>query len=300
MYETHPRGLGMPMATIADQLNKGLTTIHRWLHDLLDKKIIKEIRKPRTPVVDGDLVLLKEMEESRFEMVGTDYVWKVYKYPDPALCYFIGYYLGDGTMSRRKGKPHIVYLDGTDFDALRLLCEIAEKVADKYAGKVGTKFTNQRGEKVPREKAHFWRIYVTRGALARTIATEKERIKPRTLTTLLRPQFIGDFLAGFWDADGSIVLSTRTQIWLSQHEPKLRVLWKIHHALKRSGIPNSEPCLVQKGAVRVIRGEPANFKEDMYRISIYKEGMPRWTELIGEKMIRPTNVRKVKELQKRL
>ncbi|KPV61514.1 MAG: hypothetical protein AOA65_2331 [Candidatus Bathyarchaeota archaeon BA1] len=38
----------------------------------------------------------------------------------------------------------------------------------------------------------------------------------------------------------------------------------------------------------------------MYRISIYKEGMSRWTELIGEKMIRPLNVRKVKELQKRL
>ena len=54
--------------------------------------------------------------------------------------------------------------------------------------------------------------------------------------------------------------------------------------------------VVQKGAVRMIREEPANFKEDMYRISIYKKGMPRWTKLIDEKMIRPTNVRKVKEL----
>ncbi|KPV61513.1 MAG: hypothetical protein AOA65_2330 [Candidatus Bathyarchaeota archaeon BA1] len=94
-----------------------------------------------------------------------------------------------------EGKPQNVYLDGTDFDALKPPREIAEKVAAKYAGKVGIKFTNQRGERVPREKAHFWRIYVTRGALARTIATRKERIKPRTLTTLLRPPFIGDFLA---------------------------------------------------------------------------------------------------------
>jgi hypothetical protein len=63
MYETHPRGLGMPMAMIADELNKGVTTIHRWLHNLLDKKIVNEIRKPRTLFIDGDLLRLKHQCE---------------------------------------------------------------------------------------------------------------------------------------------------------------------------------------------------------------------------------------------
>lgn len=300
MYEAHPKGLGMTTLMMAEKLDKPLATVRLWLHQLEDRKLLKMRPRVRPPYA-GKLVKHRRLEREGIELVGSSYMYVMYTYPDQSLCYIIGFCVGDGSVERTwKRTPYRIVICNTNWSLLEPVFKRAKKVANKFRTKAVITYHDRDGHKVPREKAYAWYIRISSSTLARIISSDEEGFGQRTLDTLLSPDFIGDFLAGLWDADGYVYLRNKEMITsLRQAETNLSLLYRIHQALGKVGIPTSKPTLIIRGAEspRMIAGRPAIFKKAVYEIRVLAGGMPKWVQSIGKKMIHPEKILTIRMMQ---
>jgi len=225
MYEAYPKGLGMTTIVMAEKLDKPLTTIRIWLHQSEDRKLLK--MRPRVkPPYAGKLVKHRRSEREGIELVGSSYVYMTHVYPDRDLCYVIGFCIGDGSVERTwKRTPYRIVICNTNWNLLEPLFQRAEKVANKFRTKAVITYRDRDGRKAQREKAYAWYIQISSSALARIISSDEEGFKQSTIDVLLSPDFIRDFLAGLWDADGYMYLRDKEMIAsLRQAETDLPLL----------------------------------------------------------------------------
>ena len=310
MYEAYPKGHGMTMLMIADELKKPYSVVKYWLKKLEAEKILV-VRPPIRLPSESVLVPYIWMDGERSEMVDNGYVYRVYVYPGSDMCYIIGFCIGDGNVEFLKGKrrPYRITLCNTDWSLLDPVLSRAERVARRFGVKAAVSYHDREGKKVPRENAYAWHIRMASSSLARIIGSE-EGIKQKSLDVLLSPKFMGDFLAGLWDADGYVLYRIRydkyrrqdVRISLRQSETRLPLLHKIYLAFKKVKISASAPNLVipKTNVVRIIAGKPAKFKEAVHEIRVYADGVPSWVQFIGKKMVHPRKVSVIKTICKML
>ncbi|KPV65084.1 MAG: hypothetical protein AOA65_0463 [Candidatus Bathyarchaeota archaeon BA1] len=195
--------------------------------------------------------------------------------------------------TRTRVDEYVRYEEGkalynTNFKLLTPALRKAENVAKRFNVKATLSYRDINDKPVTRiEDAYRWRLVIYSSALARLIGTERERLVQETIDTLLKPPFMGHFLAGLWDADGTVAVRPLKSIELYQSEPNLPLLRKIRDALIREDIPNTIHLAERATGVRKIYKKVIVFKEDMYALRIRAVGTLKWYELIGRNLQRP-------------
>ena len=284
----------MSMRAISRELHdKPVTTIHDWLHRMVDKERIPRVRPG---------VMLKKVAEltpymgldgkTKVRKIDKSYLHVTYVYPDPDLCYIIGFCLGNGCVDRSS-----LLLFNTEWGLLEPILEKATKVAEKFRVSATATYHNMKHERAEKEEAYYWKIGIWSTALARMISDDKEWVKEQTLNVLLQATHIGDFLAGFWDADGYVnVRPRRIDVGLAQSESHLPLFRKIEEALRTFGIKTYEHKRAPEKCIKIY-GKSVSFREPVYVMYLSMTDVPKWLKLVAHKLLHPRKTAKVEELK---
>lgn len=210
----------------------------------------------------------------RIEYVGGMYVTMHYIYPFPEMAYIIGFILGDGTVYYKT-----VSLYNTEFGFFEEILKRARKVANRFDVGVGITYYDKDMKTVDRSEVYLWRITISSSALARALITPEGTIREDALDTLFKPHIKPNFLAGLWDADGTIkfrAVNRRIDIELYQSQHNLPLLQRIASELTKQAIPTSLPYLVTKaGKTHYFNKHAITRHEDYYAIRVRKNGLLR-------------------------
>ena len=273
-------------------LRKRPETVRRWL-----KKYKIKIRPKKKPKHLGKLVKnSREERPPKLEFINMEWVELHPMYPERNLSYLLGFTVGDGFVTRRR-----IEMRNTEFGLLDPTLEMVNAFCKKYGSSNRVYYLDEAKKEVStRAEAYMWSIRLYNKAIVSLITRKGEALRRDTIGFLLQRPFIGDFLAGLWDADGTVTTQNRRiRIYLDQSEPRKWLLEKIRQALKEYGIETSKPCISsRKGRVTYLLGRPVMTKEDSYRIIVHLKGAPKWIELVGEKMFHPKKRARIEEIKK--
>ena len=179
---------------------------------------------------------------------------------DSNLAYLIGFCLGDGSVEK-----------------------YSLEVFNKNEGmKNALKSTMQRYGKV-RESIRengLWRLRLSSSAIARLVKVNKT-INEETLDFIFSDaKLIPSFLAGFWDAEGS-VLKQRSYFHVYLYNSNKDLLDKISKYLEGNSIKNSIIKVKMRAKTYYYNGRPIVAKKQIYRLGVPKSHIKNWKELIG-------------------
>ena len=276
----------MSIAMIASYLNVGYGTVHRYFRILTIPT-----RPPRRPLVFARLTPLKELEGKRREL-DAELKEVYYLYPDPDLCYVVGFIIGDGSVSAID-----VTMWNTEFGLLPPIRDMASRIAKRLNVGFSEYYYDREGREVETVPAAYtWRLIIHTTGLARLISTEKEGLRKDLIYEMLKADRIGYFLAGLWDADGSVL--PPHHVYLSQSESNKPLLESIKDSLNKLNIPSSIFLTVRAKdtAYSMALGRIFHTKEDEYRLLILAKGIPKWIELVGHKLLHPEKREKILEM----
>ncbi|MEM2507027.1 MAG: LAGLIDADG family homing endonuclease [Nitrososphaeria archaeon] len=263
---------------IAELTRKSPWTIRQTLH-----KYGIAIRPAKRPMILGKLVDDRAKEGVKTESINGERVTVHYIYPFPEMAYIIGFAIGDGSFTNFS-----VFLWNTEFGFFNEILERATKVANYLGESSGYAYYTKTMMKIPFiEHAYAWRIKISSSALARAILTPEGKIREQAINLLLKPPFKYDFLAGLWDADGTS-RKEDTKITLIQTERNKHLIYKIIQALNSQGIATSpHPYIYTMRKSTRIYNRPITAPAIGYELRIYYEGVQKWKEKIGRRMLHP-------------
>lgn len=284
LYET-PMSIDM----VASFLGVGHGTVVRYFRLLSIPT--RPVRKPR---VEVKLTPVKELERKELTL-NLELKEVRYIYPDPAFCYLIGFIVGDGTISDID-----VAIWNTAFELLPQIREVASQIANRLGVGTSEYYYDKKGRRVlEADKAYVWRLVIHSVGLARLISSEEERLKRDFLNEMLNPNRIGYFLAGLWDADGSVL--PPYHIYLTQNETNKTLLELIKQTLQNLEIPSS--IYLTRRAQTTIYPVSDKFiktRENAYRLLILAKGIPKWIKIVGHNMRHPKKRETISEIEKRM
>jgi hypothetical protein len=178
----------------------------------------------------------------------------------PELSYLIGFALGDGSI--QKYQVEVFNQDKGMYTYLH-----------KIMNKLGPVSLDQRDD-------GLWRIRLSNTKIADIIKRNKQ-VRIDTLEFILSDSILASrFIAGFWDAEGSVLKQAKYfHVYLYNSNKDL--LDYIADYLKQNGIKFSILKLKERRKEYFIRGRLVKSKKQMYRLGIPKSHVKQWANEIG-------------------
>jgi len=195
----------------------------------------------------------------------------------PELAYLIGFALGDGSVQK-----YMVEVFNKDRKLREPLFEIL-----KQYGPI-TEDEREDG---------LWRLRLSSGKIANLIRDNKE-IRKDTIDYIFNDDLLAKkFIAGFWDAEGSVWFGRYNYWHIYLFNSDEYLLNKIKEFLKSKSIDFSifKKYLVER---KLKDGRIINSKKIVQRISIPKSSCQKWTEEIGIHMNHSKKSDNVKQILK--
>lgn len=256
--------------------------ISRWL-----KRLGIGLRPPKWIRVNSEFGLIKDSCYVRHDK-------RVEKVPlTNDLAYIGGFSIGDGYINPKRG---VFSVFNSNFGLLPKLKRIMTALSSTR--RVYERYYYVEKEKYPcpctKEEANYWGLTIYSVIHARLFTTE-EGLNWKNINYILRdPNYTAIFLAGLWDADGTIRDKNAV---LSQNEDRKELLERIkeilmkHYTIKTGCVRlerKKEKCVFR------IEGKVCRAKKDIYALTIIKESFDEWAEAIGKYMKHPDKVRKIR------
>lgn len=284
---------GKSMEEIGKELAKDYRVVNKWI-----RKFGIERRPGQAPTHVSRLVLETPPQRSRLVVKDGQPVKITSIRLTDELAYLIGFVIGDGYVG-----PNNIELCNTEFGLIDPLATVLKKVSVENGGKVGLQYREFRtGRGMGCEGAYSYRFWYNNSDIARLIKVER-KLRDDSIDLLLADK-LGHFLAGFWDAEGSVWYSVAERLLVevkaTQNEINLEMIKKIIRRLDSLGIRTSCQLTHKKNDLGFFYGNPCMTRENVYSLHVFKESVPDWISLVGRNMLHPKKKRKISELEKLL
>ncbi|MFH1587278.1 MAG: LAGLIDADG family homing endonuclease [Candidatus Diapherotrites archaeon] len=179
---------------------------------------------------------------------------------DKDLSYLVGFCLGDGAVQK-----YCVEVFNKD-EGMK---EYLKGIMEKY-GKI-KETVRQDG---------LWKIKLSSVKIADLIKRNKIEREDTIMHILSEDLLAQNFLAGFWDAEGS-VLKQKKYFHVYLYNSNKRLLDNISNYLNECGIKNSMLKMKKRSGAYYLNNRIIRAKKTVYRLGIPKKYLRKWVETIG-------------------
>ncbi|MFH0884814.1 MAG: LAGLIDADG family homing endonuclease, partial [Candidatus Micrarchaeota archaeon] len=125
---------------------------------------------------------------------------------------------------------------------------------------------------------------------------KNRKINEETINYIFkRDKLARKFVAAFWDAEGS-VRRERKYFHIYLYNSDTYLLDKIEEFLAKKKIDHSTRLTFEPGREYYLKGRKVKSKKKIYRISIPKSSMKKWTKEIGVHMFHTKKKKVVEEI----
>ncbi|WP_297495878.1 LAGLIDADG family homing endonuclease [Thermococcus sp.] len=198
---------------------------------------------------------------------------KVLLSPSPELAYIVGAYFGDASAT-----------EGSNYRYKVKLKVIDREFAEAFARALSRIGLNPRmGFENDRTRTGRWYVEVTSKGLFRFLTGPREGLFE------VAKAYPREFLRGFFDSEGSVVVSKgRVKVLASNYD--IEVLRLCQNLLEVLGIHSKIYKTKHKGQPVVIRGKQYRYNSDLFTLTINrKESVYRYTREVGFSIPRKQN-----------
>jgi len=193
----------------------------------------------------------------------------------PDLAYIIGFALGDGSV--QKYQLEVFNKDESLYSHLY-------KLLSRY----GTPGEDKRSD-------GLWRLRLSSIRIASLVRKNGELNEETVNYIFKKDRLARKFVAAFWDAEGS-VRRERNYFNIYLYNSNTYLLDKVGKFLNKKGIEYSTRFTFEPGREYYLNGRRIISKKKIYRISVPKSSMKKWTDEIGVHMIHTKKKKVVEEI----
>lgn len=194
---------------------------------------------------------------------------------DADLAYLIGFSLGDGTVEK-----YSLEVFNKDLGMQKYL----ESIMSKY-GAVTKSVTGKR----------LWKLRLSSIKIANLVKQNKQ-VNEDTLNFIFSDNLLAQkFLAGFWDAEGS-VLKQAKYFHLYLYNSNKILMDRIKNYLDSLGFDCSILEIKKRQNIYYLDGRPIITKKIIYRLSVKKKDMKKWVNMIGIYLMHSKKSAVIKEI----
>ena len=207
------------------------------------------------------LPLIKTMQGRRVKIVSVS--------PDSDLAYFLGFAIGDGSLTHRTVSIHQSL---GEKDYLPILESLLVRLSRKLGGGVNRSIHQERLLDLTWCNSRICRIIMF-----------LHEVRYDQIDGFLNGRLSAEFVAGFWDADGDV---NREHPRL--HNTDLRLLQAVQSVLtERFGVQSYIRTSTPVSSKRIIHGIEIISTRPLYCLQVGRRSRKKWAQTVGRKLKNP-------------